>query len=93
MRLVVETDPGVVELNWVWLPTWLGQNPTFKKNVEAHINKWLQEHGVVTTTPENLDLMHAEVLRFILDTFPSPLGLGDFLEGLKFVDGLGQEER
>lgn len=91
MKLVVETDPGVIELNWMWLPTWLGHNAEFKKEVELHILEWVKSQGMVTTSSEDLERMSNEVLHFILMKFPEPRGLDLFLKALRHVDDRGQE--
>lgn len=94
MRLVVETEPGVVELNWTWLPTWLGHNRAFKEEMEAHINKWAAANGIIGSmcTAETLDRIHLEVRRVINERFSEPRGLAEYLDGLRFVDDCGQEE-
>ena len=43
MLLVVQTSPGVIELTYMWLPTWLGMNADLKKKVEAHNGKLKQD--------------------------------------------------
>lgn len=87
MRLVVETAPGVVELNWMWLPTWMGMDPLLKKEVETHVNAWLQEQSPpVKLDDAGLDAVHREVRMFIAKKFPKePVGLLDYLAGLEHV--------
>lgn len=91
MRVVQETAPGVVELNWVWLPTWLGQNTAIKKEIEDHMRAWMSEQGPLKLNDETLDRMHVEVLNFLREKFPNePCGLIKYLEGLAHVQ-YGQE--
>ena len=87
MRLVVETSPGVVEMNWMWLPTWIGHNTELKKKAEKHIQGWLAEQDQpVTTSEENLDRLHDVLLAFILGQFPEVRGLQGVLEATTRVD-------
>lgn len=87
MRLVHEVGPGEVELNWAWLPTWLGHNTVIKAEIEEHVTKWMrQQPAPLVVTDETLDAMHEEVLTFLRAKFPEePRGLIQFLEGLKHV--------
>lgn len=87
MRLVVETDPGVVELNWVWLPTWMGQNTVFKRQVEEHVQAWLaQQPQPVKIDTKLLNDLDDLIAAYIHKTFPEPKGLMKFLEGLAYVE-------
>lgn len=91
MRVVHETAPGVVELNWMWLPTWLGQNTEIKRQIEEHMREWLEKNGPLKLDDETLDRMHHEVMHFIHEKFPKePCGLMKYLEGLAHVQ-YGQE--
>lgn len=86
MRLVQVGGPGVVELNWTWLPTWLGQNTILKQEIEAHITEWMkQKESPVYMDDSTLDEMHDEVMSFLRAKFPEPKGLMDYLEGLGHV--------
>jgi len=80
MRLIHVVDKAV-ELNFMWLPTWLGQNAKFKQQLERDLAPQIQ--GMEMTEP-NLDKIHDMVLDYIVEKFPIP-GLFDYLDGLKFV--------
>jgi len=77
----------VVELNWTWLPTWLGHNPVIKAEIEEHIRAWMgNQPQPLLMVDETLEAMHYEVLEFLRSKFPEePRGLIPFLEGLKYV--------
>lgn len=88
MRLVVQTSPGVVELNWVWLPTWLGQNTVFKKEVEEHVQAWLaKQPQPVVIDNQLLNDLDELIANYVGSKFPEPKGLMQYLEGLAYVDG------
>jgi hypothetical protein len=88
MRLVLEAPGGTVELNWIWLPTWLGHNTRFKESVEQHMSDWIIEHrsiGATKITDDLLDVMHKEVISHIVDMFPGIPGLDKYLEAIQYV--------
>ena len=79
---VVQTDPGVLELNYSWLPTWIGMNAALKKEIETAltdvmVGKTLDDHGMVDA--------HRAVIQFLCDRFPGIQGLRDHLDSLKFI--------
>lgn len=76
----IQFDKGTLELNYMWLPTWLGMNAQFKKDLE-------KEFGVKFKgrSSDQLDAMNEEVIDYIVTKYPLP-GLRDYLDGIKFVD-------
>lgn len=82
MKTVIRTGPGRVELNYMWLPTWLGQNHQLKVELEKTISK---EFVGKELTEKTLNEMHEMVVDIILKKHPLP-GLFDYLDGLKFVE-------
>lgn len=81
MRSVVLTEPGVLELNWMWLPTWVGMNSSLKKEIEEHVSK-LSEGKVVSD--RLLSELSYEVNKVIAKKAAAD-GVADYLDGLKFV--------
>jgi len=82
MRTVVITSPGVLELNFMWLPTWIGSNGQLKKRLEEE----LKDKVVGRPLTENeLDEINEEVIALLEKLNPSVEGLRDYLDGLKFV--------
>jgi hypothetical protein len=81
MRFVQYTGSGVLELNYMWLPTWLGMNVQFKKDCEGALAEKIK--GLTT---EDLDRINALVIDYICEKYPLP-GLRDYLDGIKFVEG------
>lgn len=82
MRVVVVTDPGVLELNFMWLPTWIGINGELKKEIEGALSDMLV--GKAMTTPV-LDEANDLVIQYLVKKFHNVVGLSDYLDGLKFV--------
>jgi len=81
MRAVVLTDPGVLELNWMWLPTWIGMNYRLKERLDRLLAEEIEGKRA---TPEVLDGLNDQVLGILVQECPLP-GLSDYLDGLKFV--------
>jgi hypothetical protein len=82
VKLVVATEPGVVELNYMWMPTWLGINPQLKKDLEGKLQALLIGQPL---TDALLDQAHDQVLQFLVQRHPQFDGLRDYLDALKFV--------
>lgn len=82
MRLVAVSG-RVVELNYMWLPTWLGQNAQFKLQLEGDLRTKIEG---LELTEDNLDKIDTMVLNYIVEKCPHVGGLFDYLDGLKFVN-------
>lgn len=81
MRLVT-VHGAVVELNYMWLPTFIGQNAEFKRGMEQTLKSSIEG---LELTEHNLDKIETMVLNYIVTKHPHIEGLGDYLDGLKFV--------
>ena len=80
---VVRTDgPVTVELNWMWMPTFLGVSNVFKKELEAWLGPQLVGREL---TDETLDWAHNQVLNFVCKKYEYIDGLRDYLDAVKFV--------
>ena len=82
MRLVVLTNPGVLELNYVWLPTWLGLNLALKVELESLLS---QEVVGKEVTEELLDHMHNKIVDHLTTRFSFIVGLKEHLNDLHRV--------
>lgn len=83
MRVVnpCREDPTVVELNFMWLPTFIAQNPIILKELKADLERcFLREQ----LTEETLWAMHHSVIRWLQVKFPFE-GLGDYLHAIEEV--------
>lgn len=81
MLLVVETQPGVVELAYTWLPTWLGMNAALKLEIEKEFSARFVGRSV------SLEEMHEAVIDHICGLFPEIDGLRAYLKAVEQVRG------
>lgn len=86
MRVVVVSEPGKVEWVWSWMPTFLGQDPGLKRELEKTIG---EEFIGKPLTNDTLDHMHERVLDIICNKHSSIRGLRDYLDAIKYVEGPG----
>jgi len=82
MKLVIVTSPGVLELNYMWLPTWIGINTPLKQELEKALSNKLVGKEL---TQAAIDEAHDLIVDFFADRFPTLAGLRDYLDALKFV--------
>jgi hypothetical protein len=82
MRFVVRTSPGVVELNFMWLPTFVGMNTQLKKRIESELAPKLEGQEM---SDDVLDAAHDRVVEIICDMHKALPGLRDYLDAVKFV--------
>ena len=81
MRAVIQTDPGVIELNWMFLPTCVGTNRLLMEKMQTEMSEKFEG---IELTEHTMDAMHAWVLDFIAEEM-SIQGMWDYLDGLKFL--------
>ena len=82
MRTILLTDPGTLELNWQWLPTWVGLNQQLIKRLEKEITPLVKGKEL---TEDDLDRVNDKVIELIAQECPLP-GVSDYLDGIKFVE-------
>jgi len=82
MRVVVATLPGVLELNWQWLPAFLGMNTQLKNEIDRELRVQIVGRPM---TEDTLDWVHDQVVALILRKFPGVQGLREFFDGLKNI--------
>jgi hypothetical protein len=80
MRFVQYVGGGRLELNYMWLPTWMGMDSALKQEVEKALAEKFQGRGV-----DELDALNEELLDWFEQRFSAVPGLRDYLDGLKFV--------
>jgi hypothetical protein len=90
MRTVTSPEPGVFEVNWSWLPTFIGMNHKLQERIVAEVTPEILGKPI---DDETLDLAHELVIAVIVKEFPRIEGLREYLDGLKFVRYLNDGEQ
>jgi hypothetical protein len=91
MRVVVKVpdEPGVLELNFMWLPTWIGMNVRLQAQLKEKLGK---EFVGMEINDDSLDAMSKVVVDTLVELHPHITGLREYLEALKCIDD-GQEQQ
>lgn len=89
MLAVVHSEHGVVEVNYMWLPSWLGMNSVLMKELGEHLRGKAEGKELSQST---LLELHYELLRYLDEKFPDIKGLSACLQGLQNVVIDGGEE-
>lgn len=82
MLLVQRTELGHVELNWSWLPTWVGMNTALLREIEEAVAPKVLGRPMSDSL---LEEMHLLVIDFLKQKYSHIEGIDDYLDGLKFV--------
>jgi hypothetical protein len=82
MRAVVATESGVLEVNWMWLPTFLGMNATLKAELEKELVSKIQGRELNDSA---LDAAHDLVVTFLEKKFSAIHGMDSYLDALKYI--------
>lgn len=89
MRAVVATHPGILELNFMWLPTWIGSNAHLKQKIEKALSTKFVGRVI---TEQELDKINEELIDYLQELHPTILGLWEYIDGLKYVKFECQEQ-
>lgn len=82
MRVIVQTGPGELELNYMMLPTFIGMNTLLKKELEAKFKVQFEGQPM---TDEFLDRAHDLIIDFLVEKFAALKGLREYLDGVKYI--------
>ena len=82
MRLVTQVDKGVFEVNWTWLPAWLGLNSIVLKELSEYLKPQLEGKAL---TEDVLDATDALAIDYLVKRFDAIHGLKEHLSSLKQV--------
>jgi hypothetical protein len=74
-------DPTIVELNFMWLPTFIGQNPVVLKDLRKELEGKFVKKQI---TEETLWAMHHTIIRWLEAKFPFD-GIGKYLHAIEEV--------
>lgn len=82
MRTVVATEEGTIEVNWMWLPSFIGMNSQIKLELEKEVSdKFIGAYLNEKTLNEANDL----VIKCLQSKFKALKGLEQYLDCLKYV--------
>lgn len=82
MRVIQVAKDGAIELSWMWLPTFIGQNYLVLKELGT---AWEQKFPQgVQNTAEGLDEMHEFTIQWLCEKFPIE-GLEPYLRAITNV--------
>jgi len=82
MRLIERSDVGQVDLQFMWLPTFLGMDSHLKSSLESELTPKLVGRDLDDAT---LDWAHEWVVTWICARYPALTGLRHYLDSIKFV--------
>lgn len=82
MRLVVQEEPGVLCLNYTWLPTWIGINNSFKNEMEKKLKTAIVG---LPMDEAGLEKAHRLVIDYICEMNPGVKGLYEYLDAMKYI--------
>ena len=83
MRFVTPDENGVLLLNTMWLPTWLGVNHAFNTQLEETLQAKIVGREV---TEQSLDEINRLVIDAIQEKFSNIPGLWKYLDALKYIE-------
>ena len=82
MDLVVPSIDGGLEINFSWLPTWLGLNQPMLRVIDAGLQESFQGRAF---TPELMAEMNQKVIELLVKEFPAIKGLDQLLSAVAHV--------
>lgn len=88
MYAVTSPEYGVMEVNYMWLPSWVGMNSRLLADMGAAV----QQAVVGKPVDEALEVGHEAVVKYLEERYPGVAGLRAYLDGMKSVsleDGQG----
>lgn len=83
----ISYENGTLEVNWMWLPTFIAQNQAMMREIGAEGAKRFSGREV---SDELLDQIHYWVIDWICEKFPIE-GLKDYLVGIEKVPQEGND--
>jgi len=90
MRLTVWIpEEGTLELNYMWLPTFIGMNTVLKKEIEEHIAPYVVGKEFSDKLQLSLDSV---IMDFIFIKCPIP-GLREYIQALRNIDDTQRDEQ
>ncbi len=82
-------EPGVIELNFIWLPCWIGMNVRLQAQLKEKLGKAFVGKPI---NEESLEEMSKIVIDTLVGMHPAIKGLRKYLEALKYIKDDGEEQ-
>ena len=87
MYAVTSPARGVLEINYMWLPAWVGMNSLLLEELGKSVSS-----AVVGKPLEEAEALgHKAVVDFLVTRYPHLVGLSEYLDALNLVTIDGQE--
>jgi hypothetical protein len=88
VRIVIQVpeEPGLIELNFMWMPTVFGMNVRLQAQLKEKLGKAFLGKAI---TEEGLDEMSEVVISTLVEMHPMIKGLRQYLESMKYLDDSG----
>lgn len=83
MKIVQIAKDGALELNWMWLPTFIGQNHTICRQLGEVWRSWYP-NGFPATEEDLVDI-HDRTIDWFAEKFPIE-GLGQYLHAIEYIE-------
>ena len=83
MLSVIRVEAGVVGINYMWLPTWVGLNSVLLKDLENYVKQKALNKAL---TEDTLRELHGHVTEYLCQRFPKIRGLKTCLDAIEVVD-------
>lgn len=83
MRAVTYEGDGVLSLNYMWLPTFIGLNAILKTQMERDLHDQLKG---LSSSDADLDRAHDAVVAYLVQRFSDVRGLDLYLDALKYIE-------
>ncbi len=87
MRFVIETEPGKLEFNYMWVPTWIGMSKPIKQEIEDAIGEKFVGRTIETEEQKEavFDEMDEAIIELLQSKFPA-VNFTEYLRALKHVE-------
>jgi len=86
MHLVTHPEPGVLDINFAWLPAFIGMNSATLAAINSQVLVPFCERNVNKPLDEELlNALDREIITWLQTNYATMTGLSDYLDALKYV--------
>jgi hypothetical protein len=83
VRAVIGVGKGALELNYMWLPTFIGMNGPLKQDMERDLQEKMKG---IAADEDGLDYAHDLVVKYLTAKFSDVKGLDLYLDAMKYLE-------